>query len=407
MTRSPEPDDATLAALVSDLASDLERATRFEVHRGPAYETYPPRQGDREPLAAVVDPAVLQSLRSELREATLVHRVVVPTLSQVSLVLFDDDADFVTTLELVSLRWARYGGWPYDALTVGPVLRELVEALDLPRWADSYRALDLVEPSVAAAQRPSEPGLEHAQPDGASPTLCGIPAAEVELYRHLFRFGRQDCAECSHLIWKFDDAFRRLPTIASPDAASFEAAWRRQWPDNEPIAYELPSSERWVRFHSLPESKRYAENESEYGVVIHRHRAILDELARAAGDAGAEVVVVTCSWSAGATPHPRSAPVAAVSPSAGHWRSVRGDDDPESWTHLFLERFQLGDERLEQLLRIVADDQTAGVLIADPELRWLFHPYDGGADVYPSTTAERDRLRATFSAWLSPYPSGR
>ncbi|GHE33827.1 hypothetical protein CP980_12775 [Streptomyces vinaceus] len=47
-------------------------------------------------------------------------------------------------------------------------------------------------------------------------------------------------------------------------------------------------SDRWVRFHSLPEPKRYAADEEEYAIVLDRYNTVLDELF-----AGGEVYVVT------------------------------------------------------------------------------------------------------------------
>ena len=121
------------------------------------------------------------------------------------------------------------------------------------------------------------------------------------------------------------------------------------------------------------------------------------------------MIVVTCSWSLGPIPLPRSAPVARVSTGARHWQSILTDDsepDEPMWTHLFVERFDLAEPRLEQLLRLVADFVTAGVLITDSEMRWIYHPYDGGADVFPATSADRDSLRAEHADWLSALPSG-
>lgn len=56
--------------------------------------------------------------------------------------------------------------------------------------------------------------------------------------------------------------------------------WERKWPGSEPLGYLLPVSnhDRWVRFHSLPEFKRYAETPAEYEEVVRRHRAVLAEL---------------------------------------------------------------------------------------------------------------------------------
>ncbi|MEU8403165.1 hypothetical protein AB0C28_49000 [Nonomuraea sp. NPDC048892] len=41
-----------------------------------------------------------------------------------------------------------------------------------------------------------------------------------------------------------------------------------------------------------------------------------------------------------------------------------------------------------------------------PDLRRLYHPYDGGADVILTNTQERDTLKAAHTDWLSKHPSG-
>ncbi|MFZ3566783.1 hypothetical protein ACNYS0_07350 [Streptomyces sp. BH034] len=54
--------------------------------------------------------------------------------------------------------------------------------------------------------------------------------------------------------------------------------WQQHWPNCPPVGYKLrdPYRDLWVRFHSLPESKRYAEDESEYAVVLERYNTVLD-----------------------------------------------------------------------------------------------------------------------------------
>lgn len=61
-------------------------------------------------------------------------------------------------------------------------------------------------PAVPAARlRDGSDGLEHAQPGDDWPTLCGIPAAEVDLYRHLFTASHpDDCPRCAELIWQLE-----------------------------------------------------------------------------------------------------------------------------------------------------------------------------------------------------------
>ncbi|MFJ2033942.1 hypothetical protein [Streptosporangium sp. NPDC087985] len=54
----------------------------------------------------------------------------------------------------------------------------------------------------------------------------------------------------------------------------------------------------------------------------------------------------------------------------------------------------------------MADDEINGVLLGPPDLGWLYHPYDGGADVILSTRAERNGLKARHHTWLSDHPAG-
>jgi hypothetical protein len=198
--------------------------------------------------------------------------------------------------------------------------------------------------------------------------------------------------------------------------AVLTARWQEQWPGVLPIGHHLRYArrDRWVRFHSLPGSKRYAGNARERGEVLRRHRMVLHELS--GGDRGTHVLLLTMGWTREARP-PRPAAVARqlrldrdTRPRGGTWWQsvVEDDSDPDVrfWTHVFVEHRTLDDARLRGVLRRVADDEMADVVIAPPDLRWLYHPYDGGADVIAPTPAERDALRARHPDWLSHHPSG-
>ncbi|MFF4379769.1 hypothetical protein [Kitasatospora sp. NPDC001547] len=183
------------------------------------------------------------------------------------------------------------------------------------------------------------------------------------------------------------------------DREALTALWERRWPGTEPVGYEI-GRERdvWVRFHSLPESKRYPDDEREYAIVLERHNTVLDELF-----AGAEVYVLTPRWTG-------SASVPRMRRDAKHWRTwLQSDDEvPEfrTYCHVFVERRQWRRGSLDGLLRRVADDREGGVIITGTGMRRLYHPYDGGADVHLATTEERDRLRERHADWLSRHPGG-
>lgn len=362
MTTLPPADDDALDAPVRRDLEDLARVTRVVAYAGEAHERYPWPEDDPadRPLAVIDDADLVRDVVDALRTATLAERTVVPALPGIRLELLgeagpddepDDPADepdehaHLRTVHLLSSRRVR-GWWPYDATLARPLPRGLTDRL-----------------------------RDHLDPTGATlPAPVGSPP---------------DAADAAEM--------RRLT-----------AAWERERPGEPPVAWWLRSAETWVRFHSLPGSKRYADTEEEYAEILHRHRTVLGELADALDEPHPDVVVVTLSVSAGPLPVPRSAPVVSLSPAAQHWCSVPdpgGDDDP-SWFHLFADRVSLDDPRLRQLLLLAADDVTFGVLLLDLDVRWVYHPYDGGADVYPATVAQRDDLRRRHKDWLSRHPRG-
>jgi hypothetical protein len=395
-----------MSAFVSELRAELSGTARVEVHRGPAFDTYPDDSA-RGAVAVVTDAALIAALLDALARADQTKRITLPALPGLSLTFHGEDGHFLSSGHVLTDRWMRCGG-TYDLLLPRALPPAVLEQPTLPGWArQAYEAADTVEPALPAARRRGGSVLEHAQPGADANTLCGIPALEAETYRHLFQFGDTDCAECSRRIWFTPEAFTRAPGMPRPDEDGIllRSAWERRWPDQPPIAHHLRGNERWLRFHSLPGSKRYAENETEYAELLHRHRTVLTELEQLA-PSPEPLVIVTCSWSCGPYPEPRRPPVTRTTPQAQYWFSVEPEDDSDTWTHLYVSRAMLRDPKLEELLRVTADDVTAGVLIADPDFSWLYHPYDGGADLYPPDATTRHALRDSHPHWLSTHSSG-
>jgi len=56
--------------------------------------------------------------------------------------------------------------------------------------------------------------------------------------------------------------------------------WKEKYSELFPINQQLKSvyPDRWFRIHSLPESKRYAENADEYKIILNRQNQLLDDL---------------------------------------------------------------------------------------------------------------------------------
>ncbi|MEU5957461.1 hypothetical protein [Streptomyces sp. NPDC047525] len=185
------------------------------------------------------------------------------------------------------------------------------------------------------------------------------------------------------------------------------ALWHDLHPGCEPLAHTFRAAyaDRWVRFHSLPGSKRYPETEAEYATVLDRHNTVLDELF-----AGTDVFVVTMDWAAASDGTCIPAERAVLHPVGVRWWTRQDHDDPEpefhTDTHLYADRRPWERGCVDPLLRAVADELLGEVFVADTELRRIHHPYDGGADVIHTTPEERDRLRGLHTDWLSSHPGG-
>ncbi len=195
------------------------------------------------------------------------------------------------------------------------------------------------------------------------------------------------------------------------DLSAFDAAWRVRWPDSRPIGHELRSTahKTWVRFHSLPESKRYAENNAEHREILTRHLTVLNDLSSSAATPIDDLRVISLAWSGSAEPTQRDSELVSATSHAEYWQSLPYDlSDPDYpyWVHLYVGRTSVGTDELRSLLRLVADDRTSEVIFAPATATWLYHPYDGGGDVIAPDLATRDALKRRYAEWLSPHPLG-
>lgn len=196
------------------------------------------------------------------------------------------------------------------------------------------------------------------------------------------------------------------------DKAGLTERWESRWPSCRPIGHELRTSAatRWVRLHSLPGSKRYAETPEERAEVLSRHNIVLSDLFRLVevADEPPVALTITCAWG-DRDDRERKPDLVAADPAASYWRSFHGDSEPDHSavsTHLWTSTRPWAPGSMDELFMLVADGKTADVVIAPLFLAWLYRPYDGGADVMAASTVERDRLAAKYEPWLSPHPHG-
>jgi len=178
-------------------------------------------------------------------------------------------------------------------------------------------------------------------------------------------------------------------------ADGLTALWQARWPRSEPIGHRLRVAypDRWVRFHSLPDGKRYADSETERREVADRHQTVLDGL----HTTGSLVVIAEDrdhrdlhgGWSRHV---------------AGRWPWRISTDfpswDSEDGTPAYFWASSVdGPTELRALLADAADDE-ADFIVGAADLRWVYAPYEGGADVLLPSSVERDVLARRHEDWL-------
>ena len=189
---------------------------------------------------------------------------------------------------------------------------------------------------------------------------------------------------------------------------AFLAFWRSHYGDCPPAGFLLHETfpERWVRIHSLPDSKRYADTARETTALLARHNTVATDVL---GD-GAPCVVVTKTEY-----NPR-----VGRPARGHVQFARlqlqplvvvtannPNDTGAGWSiPLALTRSTWQPGALDDVLLDVANALLGPFLIVSEATGRVYAPYDGGADLFLANEIERDEFRRRYEAWLSSHPSG-
>ena len=182
------------------------------------------------------------------------------------------------------------------------------------------------------------------------------------------------------------------------------AWWQSQFGQIAPRGHLLRRalSEHWVRFHSLPDSKRYAESVDEYAELQRRHLAVASTLF----GAGEPLYVFRAHGGErrlrGKGRHQLAGrqfrDAVAVLPFES-----RGQDEDRMYVRALVSKWK--PDFFEAVIRLLADWKEVGVSFVSPTTRNIFCPYDGGMDVFTFSIAPEE-LRMRFTSWRSAQPDG-
>lgn len=178
--------------------------------------------------------------------------------------------------------------------------------------------------------------------------------------------------------------------------------WNLNYPDALPINYELKSvyPDRWFRIHSLPESKRYAENEFEYQTILDRQNTLINDLFGENTEIIISFGLYTSALSNdnnkkltdfGEFDRVQTIPLHVVNPT---------DYEDEYYFDVYIKVDNWIKNAKNAILKAIADDEIRAMFIC-PSKNCIIAPYDGGVDIIVDSTEKRDELKLKYKDWLS------
>ncbi|HEY0084431.1 MAG TPA: hypothetical protein VGB65_00830 [Allosphingosinicella sp.] len=194
-----------------------------------------------------------------------------------------------------------------------------------------------------------------------------------------------------------------MKTDASPKVQRFEEEWARYRAGCPPIAWMLRAYDAvpWLRFHALPESKRYPESKAERAIVLSRANE-LGERVLGPGTSTWQIETLF-KMPAEADAMPATTRVSGAGELAGE---VPDPDNPgERWEYYITEsRWRAG--AFDRLLIEITKVRPKRIMWFSRQNGAAFAPYDGGFDIFPSSFEDIAALKRDYADWLSPHPGG-
>ena len=171
----------------------------------------------------------------------------------------------------------------------------------------------------------------------------------------------------------------------------FREEWSKLYNGEPPLAWVLRTGRTvpWVRYHALPDSKRYAENDAEHATILARGNAIGDRLLGQGN----------LCWLIEARADEKSGDAAL----AGEYKE--GDDAYDPTWRFYARSVEWHRGAFDTELKAIAEDRLTAMWMRRRD-GVVFAPYDGGFDIFPVSAEQVDVLKAERPDWLSSHPEG-
>ena len=190
----------------------------------------------------------------------------------------------------------------------------------------------------------------------------------------------------------------------------FEINWNSTFPNTLPIShtFKIKYVNRWFRIHSLPKSKRYAENEKEWIILLKRQNQIITDLFVE----NTEILIVTGEYNWGEREDFVNDEEEIFKP----YNFIRLDkidlfelnsdeyDENEIFKPAFAE-IKWESNKYDNLLRGIADEKVIAFFVSFDK-KVIVAPYDGGIDFIIKDNKLKEFYKEKYKDWLSEREDG-
>jgi hypothetical protein len=191
----------------------------------------------------------------------------------------------------------------------------------------------------------------------------------------------------------------------------FSTLWTINYPETVPISYLFKQnySDRWFRIHSLPESKRYAENEKEWKILLSRQNEIITDFFGL--DTPILILTGEYNWGDNRQIHVTEEeeilkPFSFVNLDKIYLNKIDAEqyDEPDIYRPAFAKTVWKPNYH-DKLLREIAIGNILAFFVSF-EKNIIVAPYDGGIDFLLKDILTKENYKNKYRHWLSEREDG-
>jgi hypothetical protein len=195
-------------------------------------------------------------------------------------------------------------------------------------------------------------------------------------------------------------------------AKQFTVFWAKNFPEIPPINHLFKHllTDRWLRIHSLPEAKRYAQTAEEWAILLERQNTIFNDLM----PQNEKICIVSGIYSNDnkvfdkavfdGLPYFKTLNFKELEAIDMFKMSKDWFDEGIKFTPCFAEEIY-APHKFDSLLKSIANDEWR-LFFIDPKSRTIIAPYDGGVDIIINGEHPLSMYKEKYKNWLSDRADG-